>query len=280
MNSWGDGRVSFAYAKYRAWLIQEASRSLALLSATPEYEDRKKILSKFQDTLENNLVPQLQKALSDRDPEATVKLYGVYATIQKQSRFEVCLFEAKTRVLLESWKDFNVETSTQIALSKGLDPAGVFIDWLDKFYSSLHSLVLSERDWMGGVLSNASALVFSLINYALTHLDPRLKERLDSVLRAIGPASFPVLASAYKATVQFGLRMEKSLLEDAVTTKSRTYQNDKGQDDDGEPGVWGLPLFEEFTAFQVDYGVYERNALLQVLAGVLEDSRKSTNHMV
>lgn len=227
--------------------------------------------------MEKSLVPQLKTALETRDAESTVKLYNVYSTIQKRARFEACLFEAQAGTLLESWTDFNVDTSVQIALSKHLDPAGVFIDWLSKFLISLHSLFVTEWEWIGPLLPDAQSLILGLINYTFTQLDPRLKSRLDTFLRVLGPSSFPVISTAYKVTVEFGHRVEKSL--SAVIFNGLNHSSGSDQQDD-EPGVWGLPVFEEFVPFQVDYGVYERTALLQVLASVLEDSRKSTNHMV
>jgi hypothetical protein len=146
------------------------------------------------------------------------------------------------------------------------------LDWFqDSFLKSASSCFHKDSNWLQlAIPQSARTQSFSYFEYLFSHLKPSFRARMDILLKISGPLAFADVVEMYAQSVTFGSEIETLL--GPLTDTSGAIES--------ELGNWGLSLFEDFTTYQKGFASYERSLLLSALSQSLEDSRRTSNHVV
>jgi hypothetical protein len=95
------------YAK-AAKRLGEAQRSLHLLVSSPDYLERKNLLVKLLNRLENALSPLLVTALNERDNDSVLNIYTCFDTVGKSGDFHSFYYRARKGLVLVEWEGIDI----------------------------------------------------------------------------------------------------------------------------------------------------------------------------
>ncbi|KAI8822483.1 oligomeric Golgi complex subunit 7 [Fimicolochytrium jonesii] len=264
--------------------LDEARKSLVLLSASPDYAEREALLDELQATLQTATNARVLAVFNDHDAEGARKLYRIYSRIDRLDYFMQQYEKVCAAPLLRFWQQYD-EASILRAAKAGYDDE--FAQWLTNFYDEAYRLVQKEFAWIPYIFPSAIDAVQGLISGIFRSLEPSLENRLKTFVENMGDASLPGIVKAYQSAVQFGIRVERLIfLADPGDLRNAPVLDDDGQlrdsvtslhnDSDlpAQPGTtnqerWGTTVFEPFLAYQQRYGQLERNHLLASTATIL-----------
>ncbi|CAB4381178.1 unnamed protein product [Rhizophagus irregularis] len=91
------------YQKASARLM-EAEKSLVIFQNTPEYEERRKLLTELQNQLEATVSPQLVNALNQHDISACQKFYQIFNQIGRKKDFSNYYYGSRKAPLVKMWQ--------------------------------------------------------------------------------------------------------------------------------------------------------------------------------
>ena len=104
--------------------LRDASRSLVLLEGTPDYEERKNMLSELQNQLQIEMTSKLRSALLERDSEQCKKYYTIFEQIDKESEFLKLYYTVRLQTISDSWAN----TQTLIPLSDQITNIPIYLN--------------------------------------------------------------------------------------------------------------------------------------------------------
>src|SRR6266542_1650341 len=84
--------------------LMEAEKSLVIFQNTPEYEERRKLLTELQNQLEATVSPQLVNALSQHDIGACQKFYQIFSQIGRKKEFSNYYYGSRKAPLVKMWQ--------------------------------------------------------------------------------------------------------------------------------------------------------------------------------
>ncbi|TPX71472.1 hypothetical protein SpCBS45565_g01108 [Spizellomyces sp. 'palustris'] len=267
--------------------LEEAQRSLVLLAATPDYEERRDLLANLQNQLETSLSPQLTAALNDHDAEAVRKLYNVYNRIQRSDEFTKLYNKSRISALVRFWQQYDEELTIRVAASGGDQEFG---HWLNQFYDEILMVLKKELSWCAYIFPNPQKVLHDLVQEVFEALQPAAASRIRGLASRLKDSCLPSIVNAYQATVQFGVKVEKLLFFSNVTkeassptrsenSKERSSVDSHRSDVSAPPhddlSNWGNIVFEPFVAFQQGYDKHERNYLLFASSTILALDKKT-----
>ncbi|TPX34644.1 hypothetical protein SmJEL517_g02687 [Synchytrium microbalum] len=227
--------------------LQEAQRSLVLLTGAPDYEDRKALLATLQNKLEAALSPQLVTALNDRDVDACKKLYRVFMQIQRTGDFATYYYKSRKGGVVKTWES----TSRSDKLIEGLEA----------FYEEVDKVVTKEAQWLPYVFPHPLDTLQELIKDIFSSLD--MKSRLSGL-------ELPVIVQAYIVTVGYGFKLEKLL---ASVSPLGDTPSSPGRAVDSSQSL--AAMFEPFLQIQQDYSIRESALLMSQLSATTSTFTKS-----
>jgi hypothetical protein len=215
--------------------LQEAKRSLALLENTPEYEERKNLLTKLLQQLESSVGPELSLAFANRDTASVKHLKVIFDKVGKNQDFDKFYYKTKRGDLVQLWKSFD-----EGMVGNHTPKRGELAQFLAGFYNQVLVLVEKEMAWISGVFPDAHHTVASLLEQILT-LSPSLEYRLNVVAQSEKAACLPSIVECFQVTKDFAKELE---------SKAGTSEE------------WAVPLYRGYEPFQNDYGNFEQSYLV------------------
>ncbi|TPX58703.1 hypothetical protein PhCBS80983_g02928 [Powellomyces hirtus] len=267
--------------------LEDAERSLNLLSATPDFAERKALLAELQTNLQETIEPRVVAVLNDHDAEATKKLYRVFARIQRTSDFIKHYHTSQISPLSRYWQDYD-EVATVRAAQAGNDEE--LAEWLTQFYDEILRTINKELPWSAYIFPAPKQIMYDMLQALFSSLQPSFGSRIRTLAEGMGHESLLSIVMAYQATVQFGIKFERLLIfadasrapsspiredferdlpsSNSSTTFTMNYTND-------EISKWGVVPFEMFLTFQQRYGQLERNYLLSLASSMLALGRNA-----
>ncbi|KAJ3012538.1 hypothetical protein HKX48_006218 [Thoreauomyces humboldtii] len=266
--------------------LDEAQRSLLLLTATPDFADRQSLLAELQTKLQTSIEPRLVAVLNDHDAEAARKLYRVFSRIQRSAEFVKQYETTCTAPLLRLWRDYDEATMVHSAKA-GND--GEFAQWLTLFFEEVMRILNKELSWCTYVFPDPLKIIHDLVRHLFGSLQPTFSARVSALAERLGDAALLTIVKAYQSTLQFGIKFERLLfftdvahLPSSPTRSARkldTLQPDSLElnplsvpDDLTD---WGNLAFDAFSGFQQRYGQLELNYLLFLSSAQLKLGRNS-----
>ncbi|KAJ3175889.1 hypothetical protein HDU87_005719 [Geranomyces variabilis] len=262
--------------------LEEAQRSLTMLSATPDYAEREALLLELQTKLQSTIEPRAMAVLTDHDAEAARKLYRVFVRIQKSGDFVKHYNATQTMGLMRFWQEYD-EDSTVRAAQAGNDDE--LAEWLTQFYDEILRILGKELPWCGYVFPNPQRVVHDLVRTLFASLRPSFEIRVRALAERVGEAGLLTVVKAYQATVQFGLKLERLLCgsggarSPGPTSPSR--QTGIPPSPTAAPftveelAKWGDVPFDAFLAYQQRYGQLEQDHLVFLANNLLAAERTS-----
>ncbi|PKC11523.1 hypothetical protein RhiirA5_354052 [Rhizophagus irregularis] len=231
------------YQKASARLM-EAEKSLVIFQNTPEYEERRKLLTELQNQLEATVSPQLVNALNQHDISACQKFYQIFNQIGRKKDFSNYYYGSRKAPLVKMWQyalltdippslsgavgnvvggggsdSFNNEPTspksptTQIHLQRQFQPQfpKKFTEFLQEFYDKLFVILNQEHTWCGNVFPDTNETLMSLIENIFNSLKPSLSVRLTGLVEFYKEECLPEIINAWVISESFGRQMEKVL---------------------------------------------------------------------
>ncbi|RKO85821.1 oligomeric Golgi complex subunit 7, partial [Blyttiomyces helicus] len=122
--------------------LQEAARSLVLLSQAPDHDDRRALLGKLRNQLEAAVSPQIMAALTERDAEAVARFRGIFEKMGRGAEFAGYYNRSRAAPLARLWGKFDEEDALR-APEDPATPGRRFVEWLPSFYEEAF-LVLNK----------------------------------------------------------------------------------------------------------------------------------------
>jgi len=227
------GLVSEGQFLKAAERLAEAARSMVVFQNTAEYEGRRALMVSLQNQLEASLSSGLVKAIQERDVKGCKTFWNIFGMIQREQEFRSYYFGSRRSGLIEGWStaklvDCTDEPTTQqqlqpipslsssiVVTSARLSSPGPqkFSSFLSHFYSELHSLLTEERTYLPAIFPDPIPTLSSFIQTTLEGLSPSFPQRLNSIIESYGPTVLPELISAFKATEEFAVQVERIFLK-------------------------------------------------------------------
>ncbi|CAB4418945.1 unnamed protein product [Rhizophagus irregularis] len=224
--------------------LMEAEKSLVIFQNTPEYEERRKLLTELQNQLEATVSPQLVNALNQHDISACQKFYQIFNQIGRKKDFSNYYYGSRKAPLVKMWQyalltdippslsgavgnvvggggsdSFNNEPTspksptTQIHLQRQFQPQfpKKFTEFLQEFYDKLFVILNQEHTWCGNVFPDTNETLMSLIENIFNSLKPSLSVRLTGLVEFYKEECLPEIINAWVISESFGRQMEKVL---------------------------------------------------------------------
>ncbi|CAI2178768.1 369_t:CDS:2 [Funneliformis geosporum] len=226
--------------------LMEAEKSLVIFQNTPEYEERRKLLTELQNQLEATISPQLVNALSQHDIGACQKFYQIFSQIGRKKDFCNYYYGSRKAPLVKMWQyalltdippsvpgnaeniigtggsgSFNNEqtspTSPKSPTPKHfqqkfqLQVPKKFVEFLQEFYDELFIILNQEHTWCGNVFPDTNETLMSLIENIFNSLKPPLSARLAGLVESYNEDCLPEIVDTWVVSENFGRKMEKVL---------------------------------------------------------------------
>ncbi|CAG8717410.1 24041_t:CDS:2 [Dentiscutata erythropus] len=295
--------------------LQDAEKSLVIFQNTPEYEERRKLLTELQNQLEATVSPQLVAALSQHDTSACQKFYIIFSQIGRKKEFCNYYYGSRKAPLVKMWQNAAlIETDqsqvTQVSNSttnsvvspvnmitsasstfhdqQPLSPKSPsqpqfrkkFVEFLKDFLQELFVVLNEEYTWCGNVFPDNNETLIALIENIFNSLKPSLGSRLTMLVNYYNEQSLPEIINAFMITENFGRQMERVLFNPIQigSTASRILTSLGNKNfSKGSLINWGNVIFEPFSEYQHDYSEFEKNFLISELKRILQIKRDSSS---
>ncbi|CAG8516073.1 7328_t:CDS:2 [Ambispora leptoticha] len=258
--------------------LQEAEKSLAIFQNTPEYEERRKLLTELQNQLEATVSPQLIAALNQHDVKVCQKFYVIFDQIGRKKAFCNYYYGSRKAPLVQLWQG-------SLVLEGGASLEGIvnsnsnnngddddntkdtrFVDFLKKFYDECFVVLNEEYTWCGSVFPDANETLAALIENIFNSIKPPVTVRLAELVDYYHYQCLPQIIEAFTVSENFGRKIEHMLQKSIQTPKlSHTVEV-----------KWGQSVFEPFSIYQHDYAAYEKNYLIAMLKKILSSNIKTS----
>ncbi|CAG8464201.1 3633_t:CDS:1, partial [Paraglomus occultum] len=246
--------------------LAEAEKSLIIFRNTPEYEERRKLLTELQNQLEATVSPQLVAALNQHDLAACQKFYLIFSQIGRKKDFCNYYYGARKSSLIQLWQNTPILEDTQTIAEESAGPESrrKFVEFLREFFDECFIVLNEEHTWCGNVFPDADEVLCALIEIIFSSLKPSLAARLAGLVERYNEKCLSEIINAFTVCENFGHQFEsvlfKSVRVDAgthsITATKRHSRNDLIK--------WGHVIFEPFSDYQHDYAEYEKTYLSQV----------------
>ncbi|KAJ3188881.1 hypothetical protein HDU85_004595 [Gaertneriomyces sp. JEL0708] len=258
--------------------LDEARRSLAALGATDEHDDRRELLVRLQNNLNDAIKPQLTTVLSTHDGEGAKRLYNVYTRVGMPEEFTHQYYALKKQSIARLWDRCDDRYLNRGSVSGSSDE---FTIWLSTFYEEVELMMRKELTWCEYVFPMPYMVAHDLLREIFSSLEPSLASRLQRFVEMADGTALPRVVQAYQATVQFGIAVEKMLVSFKTETSSHPVLESDSADSIQRPAknvlfskshTWGTTIFEAFLPFQQSYGEWEERHLLAILPASLPNA--------
>ncbi|KAF0484674.1 Conserved oligomeric Golgi complex subunit 7 [Gigaspora margarita] len=295
--------------------LQDAEKSLVIFQNTPEYEERRKLLTELQNQLEATISPQLVAALSQHDTSACQKFYIIFSQIGRKKEFCNYYYGSRKAPLVKMWQNASLietdqsqitqlsnSTTTSVVSSvniitstssnfhdqQSLSPKSPsqhqfrkkFVDFLKDFLQELFVVLNEEYTWCGNVFPDNNETLIALIENIFNSLKPSLGSRLVMLVNYYNEQCLPEIINAFMITENFGRQMERVLFNPiqigSSASRISTFSGTKPFSK-GNLISWGNVIFEPFSEYQHDYSEFEKNFLISELKRILQIKRDSSS---
>jgi hypothetical protein len=224
--------------------LMEAEKSLVIFQNTPEYEERRKLLTELQNQLEATVSPQLVNALNQHDISACQKFYQIFSQIGRKKDFSNYYYGSRKAPLVKMWQcalltdippsvsgavgnvtggvgsdSLNNEPTSPksptspTTLQRQFQPQSPkkLTEFLQEFYDKLFIILNQEHTWCGNVFPDTNETLMSLIENIFNSLKPSLSARLAGLVEFYSEECLPEIINAWVISESFGRQMEKVL---------------------------------------------------------------------
>lgn len=206
--------------------LQEAEKSLVIFHNTPEYEERRKLLTELQNQLEATVSPQLVAALSQHDISACQKFFTIFSQIGRKKEFCNYYYGSRKAPLVKAWQnasisDINQTTATVVTaptttMTEAISaPTTVvqkkFVDFLQEFFQELFVVLNEEYTWCGNIFPDANETIMALVENIFNSLKPSLGIRLVGLVEYYHEQCLPEIINAFIVSENFGRQVERVL---------------------------------------------------------------------
>ncbi|KAI9104586.1 oligomeric Golgi complex subunit 7 [Phlyctochytrium arcticum] len=270
--------------------LEGAEKSLAMLTATPDYEERKAMLGTLKNRLQTSLSPILVAACNESDAEAVRKLFLVYERMGRSDDFFQIYNKSRTAPLTRLWQQYDEEMIIRIAVSGN---EGELATWYSEFYDEVLAVLKKELSWCSFIFPHPPIVLLHIIHDLYNSLQPTAGSRLRGYTSRVKDRSLASIVKMYQATVQFGVKVETMLSlnaneadhhvprsptrseasHDHTSLESNRSHHSASRSLDLE--AWGTMVFEPFSSFQQAYDKHERNYLMFTSASFFASSKRS-----
>ena len=196
--------------------LQEAQRSLVLLTGAPDYEERKNMLIGLQNKLEVLLSSQVIAALNDRDIEGSKRLYRIFLQIQRGNEFCTYYYRSRKSSIMNIWEGLKSDASQTTD--------GAFLNIMESFYADVDKLMSKEALWLPYVFPQPMNILRELAKDIFNTISNDIKSKLSTL-----KDNFAVIVQIYVVACSYGVRLEKLLADvsnaDGVATSSSNPVN-------------------------------------------------------
>ncbi|TPX44946.1 hypothetical protein SeLEV6574_g04188 [Synchytrium endobioticum] len=225
--------------------LQEAQRSLVLLTGAPDYEERRSMLSSLQNKLEALLSPQVITALNDRDIEGCKRLYRIFLQIQRGSDFAAYYYRSRKASIIKIWDASKHSVNTR-------DSNIVTI--METFYEEVEKLLSKEALWLPYVFPQPLGVLQELVKDILASISEDVKSRVHNL-----KDDLTLIVQVYTVACGHGVKLERILgsmesVDGLAVTSSKMEMVDVL-----------APMYEPFLPVQQDYANRELASLLNQL---------------
>ncbi|KAJ2999490.1 Golgi transport complex subunit 7 [Globomyces sp. JEL0801] len=223
--------------------LEEADKSLSILSNVNDLNDRKELLQSLSDQFITLLKSDLMEAMSTNNLTDVKSLLSHLNTIHKSDEITNIYFDSLKSTLSEKWK---VSQSAKDLL----------ID-LKNYLTDLLTLFNNEKNRCQTIFGKDSNLQFNLVlKRLLQSLEPNLTNLLSLIDKSGNEASIVIFVQFYQIVLAFGSQFEKEYPVEQSNAK------------------WSTELFQPFIYYQKKYDVYERKCLKSKSKLFTSDSQK------
>ncbi|CAG8469612.1 1487_t:CDS:2, partial [Diversispora eburnea] len=170
--------------------LQEAEKSLVIFHNTPEYEERRKLLTELQNQLEATVSPQLVAALSQHDISACQKFFTIFSQIGRKKEFCNYYYGSRKAPLVKVWQNASLIDINSTVVPK-------FIEFLQEFFHELFVVLNEEYTWCGNIFPDANETIISLIENIFNSLKPSLGVRLAGLVEHYHEQCLPEIINAF-----------------------------------------------------------------------------------
>ncbi|CAG8605535.1 871_t:CDS:2, partial [Ambispora gerdemannii] len=260
--------------------LQEAEKSLAIFQNTPEYEERRRLLTELQNQLEATVSPQVVAALNQHDIKVCQKFYVIFDQIGRKKAFCNYYYGSRKAPLVQLWQGSLVledraslegtansnSNNDDDDNTKDFQKNTKFVDFLKKFYDECFVVLNEEYTWCGSVFPDANETLAALIENIFNSIKPPVTARLAELVDYYHDQCLPQIIEAFTVSENFGRKIEQMLQRSIQTPKlSHTVEV-----------KWGQSVFEPFLIYQYDYAAYEKNYLIAMLKKILSSNIKTS----
>ncbi|CAG8448944.1 14319_t:CDS:1 [Acaulospora morrowiae] len=281
--------------------LQEAEKSLVIFQNTPEYDERRKLLTELQNQLEATVSPQLVAALSQHDISACQKFYLIFSQIGRKKEFCNYYYGSRKAPLVKMWQNAKFTDVSQIITTATPSTATgninalqdrppspktqkKFVEYWQEFLQELFVVLNEEYTWCGNVFPDTNETLIALIENIFNSLKPPLSARLAGLVEHYNEQCLIEIINAFIVSENFGRQMEKVLFNPiqigSAGSRNLTANGTVGGGAESflskvNLATWGQMVFEPFLEYQHDYSEFEKNYLVDMLKRSIEEKRKS-----
>ncbi|TFY83262.1 hypothetical protein EWM64_g736 [Hericium alpestre] len=277
--------------------LSEANKSLTLFQKTPDFEQRRALITSLQNQLEASLSSSLVAAINSQDISLCRTHYTIFHDIQRDAEFRSYYYGSRRSALMSMWQDASL-------IEDGVSPSDMqsFSTFLPKFFSSFLSTLAAERPSISAIFPDPRATLATFITSTVQDLQPSFADRLSAASHHGGTAALLDIIASFQATEEFAVAAEKIIesiqdpaapsdggsADHLATSKSHSKRHSRrlslslssrmsGQSasaytSSGIGSDWDQPLFEPFLEYQMDYGTMETRLLAKEFAVLHPDS--------
>ncbi|KZT24917.1 hypothetical protein NEOLEDRAFT_1115152 [Neolentinus lepideus HHB14362 ss-1] len=263
--------------------LAEAAENLFVFQNTPEYESRRGVVVSLENQLEAGVSSALVAAINSRDTAACKGYYEIFERIGREAEFFNYYVGARAEPIFTAWRELpSPSPNSSSSTNSDLSP---FISSISEFYSTLLTLLRSERTQVARIFPSPRHTLSQLLSSILSSLQPSFSQKVSELSNDLGPDAVIDLVKAFRATESFALDAHDILkildappsdaLQRRGSDKAHTRRHSRrvsislsGRTESrsslpgkGEPDEWDLALFEPFLDAQTSYPALENRYL-------------------
>lgn len=209
-----------SYAK-AASRLSEAASSLGIFENTPEFENRRTLLTNLQNQLEASLSSALVAAINSNDVDACKNFFGIFCQIQRESEFRSYWNGSKRNGLVTLWQETALQDCGEASTVQANQSAKRRLSsFLVDFYHDMLSVLQTERISVVMIFPDPQLTLSTFITSTLSSFHPTISQRLNALAGNYGDLVLPEIIAAFKATEEFAMSTEKVMEKIGYSTLS------------------------------------------------------------
>ncbi|THH05217.1 hypothetical protein EW145_g4963 [Phellinidium pouzarii] len=187
--------------------LSEATKSLGVFENTPEFENRKTLMTNLQNQLEAALSSALVAGINSNDVDACKKYFDIFCHIEREAEFRSYWNGSKRKGIVILWEQTELRDCEQHSIGKEI--VRKLAAFLPVFFQEILSVLQTERLSVVLIFPDPQSTLSTFITSTLSSLHPSPSQRLNLLVNFYGDLVLPELISTFKATEEFAVATDK-----------------------------------------------------------------------